>query len=532
MKQHLLHIFFGLLSVWSFAQNEFHVTTNGKPSGNGTLQNPWDLQTALSQKPEVINGDDTIWLHGGIYNGRFLSTIKSTKEGKFITVAPYQQQKVTLNGNAESTNPAVLNVRGGQVIFRDFEITWLGSFSRDEKDINFKVGGGINHTSGEDCRFYNLVIHNNPGLGIGSWKQTGGTIIENCFIYHNGYVAKDGKGRGEGMYVQNASDKTRIIRNNIIFGNYYKAVEVWSAGRNATFDFVKNIILQDNIIFNSGLPTGNYYDNIIIATDDRNGTNRAKNIQVLNNVLYHNTDYLANQVNGDGPSLTLGYVDNSPVEDIMVKDNFILGRNNALRLLHVNSMTFTGNKIYGGYVFLNANEMQYTKNWKMDNNHYYSKKATPFRVNNDKNYKLQDWNKTFDLDNKSKWNKHSEFDLQPVLILKERSQQPNSFNLALFDKEGKEVMVDFSKYHILKGSSYRIYDVENRTEVLASGVLGEDKKIKVAMDNVKFVKPLHNDKAEKTLSNFGAYIIEFETNSTSSVVELSAFERFLKWLGF
>lgn len=65
----ILTIFFqGVL----FAQQEFHIffenhkTTPGTSDGDGSIQNPWDLQTALSQPSNVINGGDIIWLHKGI----------------------------------------------------------------------------------------------------------------------------------------------------------------------------------------------------------------------------------------------------------------------------------------------------------------------------------------------------------------------------------------------------------------------------------------------------------------------------------
>jgi hypothetical protein len=532
MKQTVLNIVFSVMCLFTQAQQEFHVTTNGKTSGDGTLQNPWDLQTALSQKPDVVNGDDTIWLHEGIYKGRFLSTIQSTKDNQFVTVAPYNNGKVVLNGNVESKNEAVLNVRGKQVIFRDFEITWLGDFSRNENDKDFRVSAGISHTAGEDCRFYNLIIHNNPGLGIGSWKHAGATIIENCIIYFNGFMSKEGKGRGEGIYVQNKSEKTRLIKNNIIFSNYYKGIEVWSAGRDADFEYVKNITLQDNIIFNSGAPSGNHYDNVIVATDDRNGTNVAKNIQVLNNVFYHNTDYFNNQVNGDAPSLTVGYVDNTPAENILVKGNIILGRNNPFRLLHAKSITFTDNTLYGGYVFLNANEMHYSKNWKFENNRYFTKKNGAFRVDQDKSYALKNWQTTFKLDANSQWNHIKEFDLEPVLKIAQHAQKPNTYNVALFSKQENDVEVDFSEHKVSRGSSYRIYDVENRNKILTSGIVNANKKIVVPMTSKEFEMPLHNDKAEKTLSNFGVYMIEFDNKKTTSSEDLSAFEKILKWLGF
>ncbi len=531
MKQRFLNIIFCLLCVFAQAQEEYHVFTNGKTSGNGSLENPWDLQTALSQKPEVVNGDDTIWLHQGIYTGRFRSTIKSTKENKYVTVAAFNNEKVILNGNVDSKEEAVLTVTGKQVIFRDFEITWLGNFSRNENDKDFKACAGITHTSGEDCRFYNLIIHDNPGLGMGSWKHSGGTIIENCMIYHNGFVAKDGKGRGEGIYVQNKSDKIRLIKNNIIFANFYKGIEVWSAGRNADFQFVKNINLENNIIFNSGLPSGYTYDNVIVASDDRNGINIANNIKVLNNVLYHNTDYLINEVNGNAPSLTLGFYHKAPVENITVKDNIILGRNNPLRLLYVNSMLFSGNTIYGGYVNVNANNMQKANNWTMADNSYFTKNSNPFNIEKDKKYKFEDWQSKYKLDQNSQWKNIKEFDLKNVLSVSSNAQKPNSYTVALFNKQGNDVIVDFSEFNIPKGTTYKIYDAENRNEIVASGIIDKDNKVPFPMNLSTFEKPLHNDKTKKTETNFGVFIIQFEAEETSAANELNGLQKFLKWMG-
>ncbi|MEZ4802162.1 MAG: right-handed parallel beta-helix repeat-containing protein [Gelidibacter sp.] len=532
MKHLILHITFLLLSLLVQAQKEFHVTTDGKSTGNGSLQNPWDLQTALSQKPDVVNGGDTIWLHEGIYNGRFISTIKSTTNNTFITVAPYQSAKVTLNGNVALGSGPVLTVKGKQVIFMDFEVTWLGIFSRDENDKDFRVGGGVNHTSGQDCRFYNLIIHDNPGLGFGSWKQTGGTIIENCLIYYNGHMSKDGQGRGEGIYVQNAGETMRIIRNNIIFANYYKGIEVWSASKRNDYSFVKNIALYGNLIFNSGLPSKRVKDNVIVASNDRNGRNIAQNIQILDNVLYHNTDVNAEKINGDSPSLTLGFHINAPVENVVVKNNIIISRDDALRLFYIKSLIFQDNTVFSKFLQINSSQLENSKSWNFKNNIYYTEKEQPFRVSTSKDYDKEIWDTEFKLDKNSQWKKTREFDIEPVLSIAQHSQKQNTFNVALLSKLGNDVEVDFSQYPISKGTSYKIYDVENRNEVLTSGIVDETKTIKVPMALTKLKMPLHNDRYLKTPSNFGVFIIEFESLKTSSTEELSGFSKFLKWLGF
>jgi hypothetical protein len=57
--------------------NVFFVSPTAGPGGKGTKKKPWDLQIALSQ-PNRINPGDTIYLLGGIYNGKFVSHLKGT----------------------------------------------------------------------------------------------------------------------------------------------------------------------------------------------------------------------------------------------------------------------------------------------------------------------------------------------------------------------------------------------------------------------------------------------------------------------
>ena len=66
MKYIISFLFFFSVVILGFSQQEFHVTTNGNSSGNGSLEKPWDLQTALNH-PQSVKDGDIIWLHGGIY---------------------------------------------------------------------------------------------------------------------------------------------------------------------------------------------------------------------------------------------------------------------------------------------------------------------------------------------------------------------------------------------------------------------------------------------------------------------------------
>jgi parallel beta-helix repeat protein len=497
---------------------ERHKTNPGKSTGNGSIAKPWDLQTALSRRTNLVNDNDIIYLHEGIYNGRFISTITTINKNTYITVKPYKNDKVVLNGNVNSKLGSVLEVKGGNVIFKDLEITFLGNFSRSMKDKNFQVVNGISHVDGEDCKFVNLKIHNNPGSGIGSWKRTGGSIIDGCLIYNNGYMSKV-RGSGVGVYVQNQSDKIRFITNNTIFNNYYKGVEVWSASSGTKQEFIKNITLNKNVIFNNGNPGGKFVDNVIIASNDKDGINVAKHIIFDSNILYHNSDFTTKTNSGDGASLTLGYSASAPVQDITVTNNIIIGKNNALRLLHVKSIVFKNNKAYCGYVHYNSSVLAHIKKgWKFDDNSYYTKRIKAQRISNHKDFTLKEWQTDFGLDKNSTWKQVKDFNMTSVLDVTKIKETEEVYRVTLFQKEGKEALVDFSNVDLKKGSTYTIYDIENPEKSVKSGRLTSDGKIVFAMNTSNFERPLYNQVANKTPSNFGVFLIKFER-------KLSFFER-------
>lgn len=537
--KHILTLIFSIgIGLIGYAQQEFHVfpkdhnETPGTLNGTGSITNPWDLQTALEQKSEVVNSGDTIWLHQGIYNGRFASTLQSLEANKYITVSAFKKGKVVLNGNVNSPLKHVLEVNGKQVIYKNFEITFLGDFSRNAKFEDFKVVTGLRHSTGEDCQFLNLRIYNNPGTGLGSWKETGGSVIDGCFIYNNGYIST--KGRGVGVYTQNSSEKTRVIQNCIIFNNYYKGIEVWSANKKAKNEYVKNYTFKNNVIFNNGSPVRQFKDNLIIGTGDKSGINIAKNVKVLNNIFYHNTDIKNGEINGDAASLTLGFKKESPIENFTVKDNIIIGRNNALRIIHAKSLTFEGNRVYSGYVALQSSVLEHFNNWSFNNNVYYTKKSSSFRISGDKDYSLGTWKSSFGLDKNSTWKNAKQIDLRSVVSMAKYQHKALTYKVVLIQKDGNDVIVDFSKPDLSAGLNYNIYDVENPNIILKTGKLHEDLKITFPMQLTEFVKPLHNKSAQKTLSNFGVFVIVFEDQQVVQVSEErdTIFKRFFNWLGF
>lgn len=129
------------------------------------------------------------------------------------------------------------------------------------------------------------------------------------------------------------------------------------------------------------------------------------------------------------------------------------------------------------------------------------------RIQSKEDFTISEWQKKYGIDNKSTWKPISEFNLEPVLDITQNEYDKTKFRVVLFDKNEADVTVDFSKYKIKKGTPYTIIDVENHSEILKSGILSADKKVVFPM------KLNRNDK-NKTLDNFGVYIIEFDKTKT------------------
>lgn len=534
MKRLIAIIVINLVFLPIYAQREYHVfpanhkVTKGTPNGNGSLAKPWDLQTALNKK-EVVKASDIIWLHGGVYKGRFSSSISTNSPSERITIMPFQEETVILDGNVKSGREAVLDVNGDGLVFKDFTVTFQGNFPRKTSAPGFKSITGISHRQGRNCVFQSITIHNVPGSGFGSWKRTGNTKILNCIIYNNGYMGK--RGHGVGIYVQNESNEQRLIEGNIIFSNYYKGIQVWSASNGGGKQFVKNIILKDNVVFNAAQPTGRFRDNLIVATGDGSGKHIAKNITVTDNVFYHNTDIKNGEILGGTISVTLGFHRNAPIEDVRFLNNVVVGGKDGLRLWHVKGLEFSGNTIYSEFVRLNAAFLKEDNRFKFSNNSYYTRRANAFRFLKVGDYDLKTWQTELQLDANSTWEPSKAFKTKPVLKLLQIKDRPNEFLVNLLNPESGEVAVDFSNYRQLKGQQFAIYDIENPEKVLKSGQLSEDLQLTINMTEAHKM----NTSNLKSSANFGVYKIVFGNAKTASADKKkkeSFVERLFRKLGF
>tara|TARA_R110002073_G_scaffold148228_1_gene301230 strand:+ start:2240 stop:7267 length:5028 start_codon:yes stop_codon:yes gene_type:complete len=227
--------------------NEFYVSPNGTPQGNGSQSNPWDMQTAMSHPASVAPGD-TIWIMGGTYRGKFTSTLSGTANNPiYVRERPGEEVIIDLN-NGTPLNAELITVGGQYTYYQGFEV-----FSSDLSSRTTNIPGswpaninrGNINVQGDHVKIINWEIHDlNKGLGY--WARADGGEVYGSLIYNNGWSGPD-REHGQGIYAQN-EDYTRVFADNILFNQFRHGIKVYGSSAAS----LKNSTLEGNIAFNNG----------------------------------------------------------------------------------------------------------------------------------------------------------------------------------------------------------------------------------------------------------------------------------------
>lgn len=319
----------GILFPRSSLASEWYVSPSGTSSANGTINDPWDLQTALNQPSSVIPGD-TVWLRGGTYTGTFSSTLVGTSASP-IVVRQYASERAKLDGSTLSAN-AVLQVNGSYTYYWGFEIsrsdTNRVSSQTSSAPTDIVTTNGIYTATGAGNKFINLVVHD-TGQGYGFWTPALNSEIYGNLIYYNGWQAPD-RGHGHGIYTQNNTG-TKNIKDNIIFNQSGWGIHAYTEGGT-----INNFDMDGNIAFNNGALASqtSYYSNILLG-----GLQVASNNTISSNYTYYDSSKT-------GGSNNLGY--SAGCNTGSVTNNYFahVGKT-ALSIINCTNLTVTGNTFLG-----------------------------------------------------------------------------------------------------------------------------------------------------------------------------------------
>jgi hypothetical protein len=470
--------------------NEYYVSPAGRPQGGGSIDDPWDLRTALAQ-PKSVRPGDIIWLRQGIYRGAFESSLAG-QPNRPIIVRARPGERVTIDTGNESSGAGIL-VRGSDSWYWGIEVMSSAhgrvSLEKGSNPADLKRVPGI-VAFGARTKFINIVIHDTAG-GYDFWTPAEDSEIYGSLIYYNGWSAPD-RGHGHAVYSQNQTGK-KLIQDNIAFSNFGMGIRAYGSGK----AFANNIDFIGNVSFNAGVLYGSppaRWENFFVTVG-----HGARDIVFDSNYSYQLPS--ANQ-GGSG----LGWVFSETEKNVIARGNYWIGGGPAIAVWNWDDVTFERNVAYSDHdlvVLLNHLPEQNRSAYHWDRNTYYG--SDLMRLNG-KNGRWREWQKVTGLDAHSV---HQ--DGRPTgtwAFLRPNKYEPERVNLIIYNWDLRDqVTVDLSSV-LAKGTNFEIRDAQNfyQDEPVAKGFY-QGGSVTVPMKGLTVATPIDWPAPMHTAPEFAVFVI-------------------------
>ncbi|PWD98023.1 T9SS type A sorting domain-containing protein [Marinilabilia rubra] len=475
--------------ILSLHATSFHVTPGGSSVSNGSIDDPWNLQTAFSH-PFTVQAGDTILIHEGIYSGFFVSQLSGT-DGNPIIVSPYQGERVIIEPPSEESGTAALSFEGQYchifgLIFRSQKET--RSEAGSSPDDYYRADGVA--IFGDYNKLINCVIYDNIGNGIGFWSSAPNSEIYGCIIFNNGWIGTD-RGHGHAVYTQNESG-TKRIANNIVFNSAGFGFHVYTENGG-----IEGYNIFNNIFFNCGLLANTLETALLVG-----GFQPASRITISNNCLYQSPEMY------DEYSMQLGYGTLINV-DATVLNNYIVGGDEALGVTQAwEDLTIRGNTFVNpSTLVMLENDEGYFSVYDWDNNAYFG--GTFNGVS------FSEWQDAYGFDQNSSYSENLPSS-NKVFVYPNEYEEARA-NIAVYNWEFlDQVEVDVSSF-LSDGEKYYLFDAENMNgiPVVEGEVSGNS--ILVPMNLTETFEPYGNLSAipPHTGIDFGAFVVIGESGANN-----------------
>jgi hypothetical protein len=335
---------------------DHYAAPSGTAGGDGTIGNPWDLQTALNQ-PASVQPGDTIWVRGGSYNGQFNGNLNGTVASP-IVVRNYNGEHATILGLLN--DQFVLYVGGSYTWYWGLEIS-TSCAVRVISGANVCPFGIGDYGPGN--KFINDIIHDSL-QGFSGYNSSPDTELYGNLVYYNGDTSTD-RNHGHGIYAQNSTGQ-KTISDNFVGDNADEGIQIYGSGSAA----IVNFTLAGNVLYNSSSwPSPSYQYNRLSA-----GGATRKNIVVQNNYSYYTP--------GAGGYVQFGQY--TLGQDMSITNNVFANGYITVGVFEQSGpVVFTGNKVTASPDALRITTLdlwagQSTSSYTWDNNAYYDTSQAHF----------------------------------------------------------------------------------------------------------------------------------------------------------
>ncbi len=451
--------------------SEFFVTTNGSENGDGSMNNPWDLDSALLGHKEVGPGD-ILWVRGGTYHpvkepSKYNIKISGSEDNP-VVIRAYPGERVTIDGGIQIYNP--------NVVFWGFEV-----FSSDKNnriseesgshpsDLNRPGGIGIFN---KNIALINNVVHDGE-FGISAQILSENAVIYGNLVYNNGWEGPD-RGHGHGLYAQNELEKKYIMENIILnnFGGYSYHIYREDGPLN-------NFIFYGNVSINDTFLVG--------------GIQPASNVTLVENYTYNST-------------MKLGYRSKFNETVTVIKNHIWNPQSSAFEVNWWNNANIVNNYFYSNKTLSSLQFPNPVNNYNWDNNSYYSETNLSFSLLSS-NMTFNNWKKLTGFDSNSNYFS-SLPDGQEIII------RPNYFeekrgHIIIFNwSRNESVELDVSSLGLDIGDNFIIHNAQNFYDETFEGTF-DGNPISFPMNGWTVSKPIgwDNTLGENSIPDFGSFVL-------------------------
>ena len=412
---------------------EWFVSTHGLPTGNGSISNPWDMETALAGGRGNITPGDTVFFRQGVYEPR--KRINCTLQGdgsNHIVCRPFEKEAVVIDLITNGPHYQFV-ILGKDTQWRNINWTNSGQQSRIAGDIT----RGTVRVEGDGIQIINCIF-DNLRVGMSWWMPAEGGLVYGCIFINNGWEEPSGKRRGHGLYLQNTNVAPKFVRNNVIVSNFSYGLHGFGSGNAHIFNIhaIENVMHGNfaQSLIGGGRPHDNcsFIGNQVmgnVADFDYGGV-RAINMEVMNNYFYNTEIRLLRRLTGE----------------FNCQQNLVYHDNSVGKVARINDQAIG-------------------TNWPFDNNEYYYPGPTPFGHNR--------VSKTLD-----QWRAETGFDIHSTLsqgtppdsvrIFPNEFDEDRAFIVAYNWTGQPNILADLSSV-INHGETYALYHIYGLDAPVISG---------------------------------------------------------------
>jgi hypothetical protein len=462
----------------------FYVAPNGSSGGDGSMQRPWDLATALSGASGRIRPGNTVWLRGGTYRGKFTSTVSGTA-GSPVTIRQYPGERAIVDGAGASGDNFV--VRGQWSVFWGFELM-NSNTARSTTSLSNSWRPNLLVNNASNTRYINLVIHDG-GVAFFTYPTATNVEVYGCILYNNGWQSID-RGHGHALYIKSNTGPVHL-RDNVIFNQFGYGVHAYT---NSGSGKLNNIHVTGNVAFNNGTLSNNSTSpNILIGGDDT----------ATGDVLTDNLTYFSST--SAGTNVRIGY-STTRNGSVQLQRNTLVGGSTVLEFGYWSSASVSGNTLVGSSSMVRLNDNSTSgKSWG-GNTHRRDPSASAWRYTSS-SYSFNSWRSATGLAATDQAQSGTPTGTQ--VIVRPNVYEPGRAMITVFNWSGQG-SVNVNLAGVLNaGERYEVYNVQNLFgQPVASGTFGGG-SISLPMNGVTPPAPIGmgSSRAPRTGPEFDVFIV-------------------------